>query len=131
MARTSLTIGFYLLLVFSSGVAVGGFGYRLYSGTPVKAEGPSRLSPEEWRKQYLGEMQTRVHLTPAQVQQMNTILDETRTLFHESREKHNQELHGLREDQANRIRAILTDEQRPEYEKLRAEREQRGKMPKK
>ena len=130
MNRSNLNIALYLLLVFSSGVAVGVFGYHLYAGTPVSA-GPSgqkpRMSPEEWRRQYLSEMQTRVHLTATQVQDINGILDSTRSLFHEAREKHSLQLKALREDQANRIRAILTDEQRPDYEKLRAEREQRLK----
>ncbi|MDQ2949489.1 MAG: hypothetical protein M3Y27_26720 [Acidobacteriota bacterium] len=135
MNRSTLTIAFYLLLVFASGVAVGGFGYHLYTGTPVNAarlgDNKPRLSPEEWRREYLSEMQTRVHLTPAQLQELNGILDSTRSLFHDAREKNNLELKTLRENQANRIRAILTDEQRPEYEKLRAEREQRAKVGKK
>ena len=135
MNRSTLTIALYLLLVFASGVAVGGFGYHLYTGTPVIAarlgEPKPRPSPEEWRREYLSEMQSKVHLTAPQLQEMNGILDSTRSFFHEAREKHNLELKKLREDQANRIRAILTDEQRPEYEKLRAEREQRSKASKK
>lgn len=130
MSKSNLTIALYLLLVFGSGVAVGGFGYRVYSGTPVSAKG-IKLSPEEWRRQYINEMQTRVKLTPLQSQEVNSILDETRSLFHASREKHNRELDSLRQAQADKIRAILTDEQRPEFEKLRAEREQRAKAAKK
>src|SRR5438477_12632577 len=129
MTKSNLTIALYLLLVFGSGVAVGGFGYHVYSGTPVKAH--SKMSPEEWRRQYIGEMQTRVKLTPAQSEQVNSVLDETRSLFHASREKHNRELDSLRQAQADKIRAILTDEQRPEFEKLKAEREQRAKTAKK
>jgi Spy/CpxP family protein refolding chaperone len=131
MTKSNLTIALYLLLVFCSGVAVGGFGYHVYAGTPVSAKAGAKMSPEEWRRQYISEMQTRVKLTAAQSQEVNSILDETRSLFHESREKHNRELDALRLAQANKIRAILTDEQRPEYEKLRAEREQRAKAAKK
>ena len=134
MNRSTLTIALYLLLVFASGVAVGGFGYHLYTGTPVSAARSGdkpRMSPEDWRRDYLSEMQTRVHLTAAQLQEMNGILDSTRSLFHEAREKHNLQLKTLREDQHNRIRAILTDQQRPEYEKLRAERDQRFRAGKK
>lgn len=131
MTKSNLTIPLYLLLVFTSGVAVGGFGYRLYSGTPVSAKATTKPSPEEWRRQYVGEMQNRLKLTAAQADNINSILDETRSLFHASREKHNRELDGLRQDQANKIRAVLTDEQRPEYEKLRMEREQRAKAGKK
>jgi Spy/CpxP family protein refolding chaperone len=131
MTKSSLTIALYLLLVFGSGVAVGGFGYHVYAGTPVSAKAGTKMSPEDWRRQYISEMQTRVKLTPAQSQEVNSILDETRSLFHASREKHNRELDALRLAQANKIRAILTDEQRPEFEKLRAEREQRAKAAKK
>lgn len=127
MARSNLTIAFYLLLVFGGGVAVGGFGHRLYSASPVTA----KVSPEELRRQHLSEMQTRLNLTPAQVQQVNAIMDETRSLFHEARQKQNEEFSALRERHANKIRAILTDQQRPEYEKLRAEREARAKAAKK
>ena len=131
MSRTNRTIGAYLLLVFGSGVAVGGFGYRLYSGPTVNANVGTKMSPEEWRRQYLNEMKTRVNLTQDQLQQVNSIMDETRALFHASREKHNQELEALRQAQANKVRAILSDEQRPLFEKLRAEREARAKAAKK
>lgn len=133
-SRTNLNIALYLLLVFASGVAVGAFGYRVYLGTPAVSAGAPvssvKPSPEEWRKQFMGEMQTRVHLTPEQVVKVNGIMDETRAMFHDSRKRHNQELQAIREEQANRIRAILTDEQKPEYEKFRAEREQRNHAPK-
>lgn len=132
MTRSNLTIAIYLMLVFGSGVAVGGFGYRLYSATPVlSAKAPTRVSPEELRRQHLSEMQTRLKLTDAQVAQVNSVMDETRSLFHEARKKQNQELGALRQRQADKIRAILTDEQRPEYEKLRAEREQKAQAGKK
>ena len=132
MTRSNISIASYLLLVFGSGIAVGGFGYRLYSATPaVSAKAAPKVSPEEVRRQHLNEMQTRLNLTPTQVQQVNAIWDETRSLFHNARAKHNQEIGALRERQADKVRAILTDAQRPEYEKLRAEREARVKSGKK
>jgi len=132
MKRWTLSIALYLFLVFASGVAVGVFGYRLYSGTPVAAKisdksAPARMSPEEWRRQYIGEMQSRVKLTPDQLQQLNTILDATHARFHEERGKHDLVIKQIRDEQVAKVRAMLTPEQLPEYEKLRAERDQRAK----
>ncbi len=125
MRRSTLTIVLYLLAVFASGTVVGAFGYRLVSATPVAAK--ARSTPEEWRKQYLNEMQTRVKLTSDQLQQLNSILDETRSRFHEAREKHDGLMKQIKLEQMDRVRAILTEPQRVEYEKLHAEREQRAK----
>jgi uncharacterized membrane protein len=127
MRRSTLTIAAYLLVVFVSGISVGAFGYRLVSGTPVSAKATPKLSPEEWRREYLNEMQNRVKLTPDQLGQLNTILDETRSRFHTARENHDQLVKTIRAEQTNKIRQMLTDAQKPEYERLRAERDQRAK----
>jgi hypothetical protein len=126
MRRSNLTIAFYLALVFASGLLVGAYGYRFVTVTSVAAAKP-KTSPEEWRKQYLNEMQTRLKLQPDQVQLLNTIMDETRSRFHEAREKHDQVMKTIREEQTDKIRAMLTDGQRPQYEKLRTEQDQRAK----
>ncbi len=125
MRRSTLTIVLYLLAVFASGTVVGAFGYRLVSVTPVAAKAKS--TPEEWRKQYLNEMQTRAKLSPEQLQQLNSILDQTRSRFHDAREKHDELMKQIKLEQRNRVRSILSETQLPEYEKLHAEREQRAK----
>lgn len=127
MGRSTFTIVLYLLLVFTSGILVGAFGHRLATVPPVAAKAPTKPSPEEWRKHYLGEMQTRLKLTPEQYGQVNSILDETRSRFHEARANHDVTMKTIREEQTNKVRSILTDTQRPEYEKLHAEREARAK----
>ncbi len=124
MRRPTLTIVLYLAIVFASGVLVGAYGYRFVIPVAAKAQRPSE---EEWRRQYLKEMQTRLQLTPDQLKQLNGIMDETRTLFHDARQKHNQIMKHLRDEQTDKVRAMLTDAQKPEYEKLRAERDQRAK----
>jgi hypothetical protein len=118
-------IALYLFLVFVSGSVVGALGYRLYN--PPVAQSVPRVSPEEFRHQYVDEMKTRVGMTDDQLKKLNVILDETGARFHDSREKHNLEVKQIREEQFNRIRAMLTPEQLPKYEKARAEREQRNK----
>jgi hypothetical protein len=125
MRRSTLTIVGYLLIVFVSGVFVGAYGYRFVS--PVAASAARKPSPEEWRKQYLKEMESRLKLTPDQLQHLNATLDETQARYHNAREQHNQVMKTIKEQQMNKIRAMLTDVQRPEYEKLRAEREARAK----
>ena len=40
---------------------------------------------------------------------------------------HNDEMKVIRDEQTNKVRAMLTAEQLPEYDKLRAERDQRAK----
>jgi DNA anti-recombination protein RmuC len=128
MQRVTLRIVLYLLLVFLSGLAVGAFGYRFVSVTPVAAAKASvKPSPEEWRKQYLKEMESRLKLTSDQLQHLNQILDETQQRSHEAHVSHNQVMKTIKQEQSTKVHAMLTDVQRAEYEKLHAEREQRAK----
>ena len=126
MSRSNLTIALYLLLVFGSGIAVGAFGYRVYSGQPVLANAPKKITPEEWRREYVKEMQTRCNLTSEQSQSVDGVLDDMRARFQEEHKKHDADLKSLKDLQHERITAILTPEQRPAYEKMRADREARA-----
>jgi hypothetical protein len=123
-------IAFYLVLIFASGIVVGAFATRLYdaraviAGVSVKTP---KLTPEEWRRQYTTEMQTRLNLNPDQLSKLNQTMDETRGKVHAEHERHKQEMKSIHEEHMNRVRAMLTDQQRPEYEKLRQEREERFK----
>ena len=78
MKRSNFLIATYLVLIFTCGVVVGAFASRLYSPTPVMSK-QSRPTPEEWRRQYVSEMQNRLHLTPDQLIKLNEILDDTGT----------------------------------------------------
>ena len=126
MKRSNLAIALYLFLIFTSGAIVGAFGFRLYSGTPVAAK-TQKVSPEEWRRQYLNEMQSRLNLTSDQFQHLNSILDQSHARFTAAHEKNDAVIRQIREEQTAKIRAMLTDAQRPEYEKVRAERDARAK----
>lgn len=126
MKRSSFTIGFYLSLVFLSGAAAGVFGYRYAAATPAAVKA-ARQTPEDWRKQYLQEMESRLKLSPEQVNHLNRILDESRDRFHAARESHDQAMNTIKEQQRDKVRAILNEQQRPVYEKLRAERELRAR----
>lgn len=121
MKRSSLILA--LLLVFLSGVVVGAVGYRLYTAQPAAATTERRPSPEEFRRRYVEMMKTRLRLTDEQLAQLNAILDETRELFKKYEEKSRAEKQAIRDHQIAKINAMLTEEQRAEYAKIRAERE--------
>jgi hypothetical protein len=113
----------YVGLIFLSGVVVGVFGHQFYTIGAVDAN--SRQRPEEWRRQYVSEMRSRLKLDDLQMQKLSAILDETRTRVHEARERHRPELDAIIAEQKNLIRAMLNDTQRVEYEKVQLEREKR------
>lgn len=128
MRRSNLLIAFYLVLIFASGVVIGAFATHLYAAKAVSAKAsPARLTPEEWRREYTAEMQTRLNLTPDQMTKINVILDETGSKVHSEHERHNQEMKAIHEEQVGKTRAILTGAQLPEYEKFRADRQARAR----
>jgi Spy/CpxP family protein refolding chaperone len=118
MRRSNLSTLLYLLLVFLSGAVVGGFGHRLYMMRTVSAAGGGPHNHGDFRKRYLEEMRTRLHLTDAQAAQLQQIMDATDQRLHD--------LHkSVQEEHASKILAILNDDQKAEYAKMREEREKR------
>jgi rRNA maturation protein Nop10 len=128
MKRSSLLTALYLLLVFVSGAVVGGFGHRLYTMNTVSASvasvsAPKKKSPEELRRKYVAELQTRLGLANDQLVKLNGILDTTHARFTEERDRSKAGLKAIHDDQVSQVRSILGDSQRVEYDKWRAERE--------
>jgi hypothetical protein len=126
MRRWNPPIALYLFLVFISGAAVGALGYRTYK--PPSASSNTRVSPEEFRRLYLQEIKTRVALSDEQLQKVESILEETRTRFHDARDKHNQIVKQIGEEQRAKMRAILAPEQLPKAEQFWQNRDQRNKQ---
>ncbi len=112
----------YLALVFLSGILVGGFGVRLYTLSPVSASVNPR-NPEEFKRRYVEEMRSRLHLSDQQVTQLGPIMDETRQRYREFHERYKPELKAIQNQQVGKIRSILTEGQQPEYSKMLEERE--------
>lgn len=123
MKRSGLAAALYVALVFLSGAVVGVFGYRLYTARTVNANASVSPKPADYRKRYVEEMSSRLHLTPEQVGQLGTILDESRSRFNEEHNRSKQQLAQIHEDQVQKIHEILTAPQIREYEKFRLERE--------
>ncbi|HZT30491.1 MAG TPA: hypothetical protein VFA33_11435 [Bryobacteraceae bacterium] len=132
MRRTNFSAGLYLALVFLSGALVGGFGHYLYTMKSVSASTISKPKPEDYRKRYIDEMHTRLKLTDAQVAQLVQIMDNTREHFRELHERTKPQLDAIKAaekqiqtEHRQEVRAMLTDSQRAEYERIIAEREKR------
>jgi hypothetical protein len=128
MKLSRLAIATYVALVFASGMVLGVFGQRLYTESVVSAKSTTRTSPEEFRKRYMAEMQSRLKLNADQVGQLNGILDETRARTREVHERNIPELQTIRKEQQDKIRAMLKPDQQLEYDKMRQEREDREKQ---
>lgn len=117
----------YLALVFVSGVAVGGGGLHLYNGSSVGVVSNSRKTPEQYRKEYSSEMQVRLRLDEAQVAKLQAILGRTHEDYKKFREQTKPEMNRIQKEQVDAVNALLSDSQKLEYEKMRAEREARRK----
>ena len=130
MKRATLSTALYVTLVFLSGAVMGGFAHRLYMVNTVFSV-PVSPKPEDVRRKIVEEMRTRLSLTNDQVTQLSAIMDSTKARFHEVRSKWDKEAHirakpelkAIQEDQVQKIKEILTESQRPEYDKYRADRE--------
>ncbi len=127
MKLSRLTVVLYMLGVFVSGIVVGGFSYRLYTVSSVSAKSTARPTPEEYRKKFVAEMQSRLRLRQDQNKKMNEILDDTRSKFRATHDSIKPALQQIRRQQHESIAAMLDPDQRPEFEKILQERERRDK----
>ena len=126
MKKSALRAALYLALTFVAGSAVGVFGNRLYTGQGVSADVKPQRSGE-YRKVFVAEMENRLKLDTDQKQRLSQILDQTENQFRQLNEKHRPEFRAIHEAQTEQISSILTQAQRTEYVKLRAERDARRK----
>jgi Spy/CpxP family protein refolding chaperone len=119
-------IAAYVALVFLCGAVLGAFSHRLYTvSTTVSAKSTKSPNPEELRKGILSSMQSKLKLSGDQVAKLNLILDDTRARIHEVHDKTQPEVREIRREQTEKIRALLTPEQRSTYEEMIKQREER------
>ncbi len=124
MPKSRLSAFISLMLVFLSGALVGAVGHRLYMvKTVLTAPRPTRPSPEEMRKRQVEDVRQKLSLDDQQVAQYNAILDTTRQQFDQLHDKLNAEGRSIHDQQVEKVNAILRPDQKPLYEKWRAERE--------
>ena len=121
------SIALYVGLVFVSGGVLGVFGDRLYTVTTVTKAKNAKLTPEEFRRGYIGFMHKRLTLTEPQVTKLGLIFDETRARMNEIHERAIPEQQEIQKAQTEKIREMLTPAQQSEFEVVRKEREKMKK----
>jgi len=129
MKRTNLSTVLYVLLVFLSGGVVGAFAHRLYMLNSVLSNSTPTPNPDQWRKDYLDKMHSRLSLSADQMTKLSGILDATRVrgkalkakAEKEAFDRTRPEMKIIQDDQVQKINEMLSETQRAEYEKFRAE----------
>ncbi len=123
MKRSSLSTWVYLLLVFSSGAALGVFSDKIYTTKTVsaKSNAPSR-DPNDSKRRHVDELKTRLKLDPKQVSAVSLIFDETNTQMHDLIVKYRPEMTSIHNAQVERVKSVLTEEQQKEYQTILDER---------
>jgi hypothetical protein len=129
MPNNKLSAFLSLLLVFCSGIVVGGVGYRVYAAKVSAPARPleKRQSPEEFMNRVVDEMTREVHLDNRQIVELKQIYGDTRARFDEARAGFNAKLHAegqaIHDQQVEKIKKILRPDQIPLYDSLRARHE--------
>jgi hypothetical protein len=127
MKKSNVAVTLSMLAVFGSGAVVGALGHRLYMVRSVNAGVPTRLSPEQWRQKYMGELSSRLKLDQTQVSGINAILDDTRDQYRAVKERGKSDMETIHTRQVERISALLSPQQKTEYDNFRDERDRARK----
>ena len=106
----------YLFLVFLLGASLGVLG-TLWAGRTGWAapSGPPSMRNKQGAAEWLTD---ELDLTAEQQQQLGPILDETATSYEAIRERVRPEYEQVRQQSREKIRAILTPEQKARFEEL-------------
>ncbi len=121
--RLPNVVKLYALLVFLSGALVGGVAVQLYNARTVRG-----YNSEDMRKRYADEIRTRLKLNPEQSKRLDAVFEDTHQQFRALREKYRPEVKAIQEYQAQKIREMLDENQRREYEKMRLERDEKRRQ---
>jgi hypothetical protein len=85
------------------------------------------MSPQEFRQNYMEELRSKLKLDDVQVQKLGAIMDETKISFDAERKRGQAAMRQIHDGQVASVRSILTDAQKPEFDKVHAEREKHRK----
>jgi hypothetical protein len=124
MKPTRWTVALYMALVFACGGVVGAFAHRLYTVSGVSANVGQR-NPEEYRKRFMAELKSRLHLNDDQAAKLDAVMDDTRMRVRAARSTIEPELQKIRDDQKQRISELLSPDQQSEWQKILDERQRK------
>ena len=118
--RTSAIL--YLILVFASGILVGGVSHRLYMTTSASASTTTETSAQ-WRKRYLKTMKEKVAVSDAQISVVDKLISDAKRKMDDLRAQEKPLHDKLQQELIEDIRSGLNDQQKTAYDTWRAERE--------
>lgn len=137
MPKSKVSAFLSVLLVFASGAAMGAVGYRLYVvktvASSVQPPTKKKTSPEEFRKLALARLKDAVKLTDQQIIEVQKIYDWQGDQFMPIHKKYqakidqdwrefDQQRDQIHEEAVTKMKAVLTSDQQPLYEKWLADR---------
>ena len=123
LPRSRVTIAFYLVLVFASGILVGVESHRLYATTSIARANNSPQNMSEFRRRYLEGMKTQVGVSDAQLTQINNILEDTKNKVNELAALEKPLHDRIQQEHIDQIKDLLTPQQKIAYDNWRAARE--------
>ncbi len=117
----------YLGLVFVAGSVLGAVAHRFYAvqTADARVSTPTRKSSEERRAEIVSCLRDQIKLTQEQAAEVSAIYDDVGEQYHAIRKTIDPEVKGLRAQRADRIMALLDDEQKIKYQEILAERERK------
>jgi Spy/CpxP family protein refolding chaperone len=132
MTETSTTrkAALWVGLVFLLGVALGGLGGYVFAHQKYTVTNAAPTTDAAKRAQKVQELTRLANLTPEQSQQVDAIIADIQSQLKSIRKPLEPQFDEAREKGRERIRAILTAEQKPKFEdfirKLDEERKRNG-----
>ena len=132
MTETSTTrkAALWVGLVFLLGLALGGLGGYVFAHQKYTVTNAGPTTDAARRAQKVQELTTLANLTQEQSQQVDAIIADIQSQMKGIRKTVDPQLSEVREKGRDRIRAILTGEQKPKFEefirKLDEERKRNG-----
>ncbi len=107
--------GILVAAVFLLGVVFGGVGAHYLE---VRTNGAHTISGYPKHTEVIKQLTLQVGLTPDQEKQVTVVIDDVRARMHELSQQQKPQADAIRAEGRQRIRALLTPEQQPKYEKF-------------
>ena len=109
---------FWLVLVFVLGTALGGVLGYAFAHRSYAASAPTQLTAEQRRAQKREQLVREVGLTPEQQTQVTAILDEAQGEYKAIHAVSDPQVDAVRQKSREKIRQILTADQKPKFEEF-------------
>ena len=117
----------YLGLVFVAGSVLGAAAHRFYAvqTADARVSRPARKSTKDRRAELVACLRDEINLTQEQAAKVSAIYDDIGDQYHAVRRTIDPEVKVLRAQRADRIMALLDDEQKTKYQEILTERERK------